>query len=88
MLAKKLSIPVKEVCATVFDRIINRLSEEKSNKKSDGAGAFEIDFLDKKIDFASLKFLNIREFDTDVGNEFLTELASLLRGPQIDQEDD
>lgn len=88
MLAKKLSIPVKEVCATVFDRIINRLSEEKTNKKSAGAGAFEIDFLDKKIDFASLKFLNIREFDTDVGNEFLTELSSLLRGPQIDQEDD
>lgn len=74
LLTKKLSVPVKEVCATVFDRITKRLEKEKNEKQT----TF---LLDKKIDHAYTQFVNILEFDIeDKGSDFLNELSALLRG--------
>lgn len=76
ILTKRLSVPVREVCSKVYERITKRLEEEKGRKKS----AFEVDFLDKKIDYAFEKLISIREFDQEDSGDFLNELAALLRG--------
>lgn len=82
MLCSKIKVPVKEMCNEVFDRIIQRLKDEKKVKMSSGLGMeMEIDFLDRKIDMAERRFLEIRAFDGDDGTEFLNELAILLRNP-------
>lgn len=76
-LTKKLSVPVKEVCATVFDRITKRLEKEKKEKDKLSASYL----LDKKIDHAYTQFINILEFDIEEkGSDFLNELSALLRG--------
>jgi hypothetical protein len=77
ILSKKLSVPVKEVCRAVFQRITERLNEQKRGKQN----ALEVDFLEKKIDSALAKYIHIREFDTDECGDFLNQLAALLRGP-------
>lgn len=83
ILTKKLSVPVKEVCVKIFDRIMERLKQQKQVAQ----GAFEIDFLDKKMEYAAEKYINIREFDGEEGHDFLAELAALLRTPQIEEVD-
>lgn len=89
MLCTKLSVPVREMCNEVFDRIINKLKSDKKVKISNGSGAFEIDFLEKKMEWAEKKFIEIRSFDYDDDNtDFLNELAALLRNPSGDDEND
>lgn len=89
MLCTKLSVPVREMCNEVFDRIINKLKSDKKVKISNGSGAFEIDFLEKKMEWAEKKFIEIRSFDYDDDNtDFLNELAALLRNPSGDEDDD
>lgn len=82
MFCSKIKIPVNEMCSEVFDRIINKLTEEKKVKLSSGKSyGIDIEFLDKKIDLAERRFLEIKSFDGDDGSEFLNELACLLRNP-------
>lgn len=83
MLCSKLKMPIREMCNEVFDRIMNRLRTEKKVMISSGAGAFDIDFLDKKLDYAEKKFIEIRSFDSEDNADFLNELASLLRNPSL-----
>lgn len=84
LLTKKLSVPVREMCDAVFDRIIERLKTEKKVMISNGAGAFDLDFLDKKVECAEKRFIEIRSFDGDDNTDFLNELATLLRNPSLD----
>lgn len=89
MLCSKLSVPIREMCNEVFDRVIARLESDKKVKISNGCGAFEIDFLDKKIEWAGKKFIEIRSFNSggDDNTDFLNELATLLRNPCEDDDD-
>lgn len=52
------------------------------------AGAFDIDFLEKKIELAQQRFIEIRAFDGDENIDFLNELAILLRNPAVTQIED
>lgn len=84
ILCSKLKTPVREMCNEVFDRVIARLKSEKKVQISQGAGAFDIDFLDKKLEYAEKKFIEIRSFDSEDNTDFLNELATLLRNPTED----
>lgn len=79
MLCSKLSVPVREMCTDVFYRIIGKLNEEKRMKISTDAGAMEIDFLERKINVAHDRYIEIRSFDSDDNADFLNELTVLLR---------
>lgn len=79
LLTTKLSLPIREMCNHVFDRIIKRLKSEKKVMISSGAGAFDIDILDKKVEYAEKNFIEIRSFDGEDNTDFLNELAILLR---------
>lgn len=81
MFRSKIKIPVREMCNEVFDRIIDRIKDEKKVKISAGDAGMEVEFLEKKIDMAERRFFEIRAFDGDDGTEFLNELTSLLRNP-------
>jgi hypothetical protein len=88
ILTKRISIPVKKVCNTVFGRINSRLEAEKTSKIDSRAGAFEVDLLEKKIDLAFKNFMSIREFDCEESGDFLNELTGLLRsGPTVEEDD-
>ena len=82
MLCSKLSVPVREMCNSVYDRIVQKLTNEKNLKISNGVGGFAIDFLEKKIDLAHNRYMEIREFDAEENSNFVNELASLLRNPE------
>jgi regulator of replication initiation timing len=69
MFRSKIKIPVKEMCNEVFDRIIERIKDEKKVKISSGESEAGME----------IGFFEIRAFDGDDGTEFLNELASLLR---------
>lgn len=86
MLCSKLSVPVREMCNNVFQRIIDKLTREQKVKISSGAGAFDLDFLEKKIGLAHERFIEIRAFEGDENSDFLNELATLLRNPFLCQE--
>lgn len=90
MLCSKLSVPIREMCNEVFERVIAQLESDKKVKISNGCGAFEIDFLDKKIEWAGKKFIEIRSFNSGVDDntDFLNELATLLRNPGGDDDED
>lgn len=79
MLCSKLSVPVREMCTDVFYRIIGKLNEEKRMKISTDVGAMEIDFLERKINVAHDRYIEIRSFDSDDNADFLNELTVLLR---------
>lgn len=82
MLTSKLSVPIKQVAHEVYDIILENLEAQKQAKIDQKAGFLEIDFLDRKIEFAHAQLWKIRDFDTDKNSEFLNELAALLRGPE------
>jgi hypothetical protein len=82
MLTSKLSVPIKQVAHEVYDIICENLEAQKQAKIDQKAGFLEIDFLDRKIEFAHTQLWKIRDFDTDKNSEFLNELAALLRGPE------
>lgn len=72
---KSIAIPIKSVCNEVFDSICTKLKKERASKK----GAFEVDFIDKKIDHAHTQLIEIREIDDDNHNQaYKSELAVLL----------
>lgn len=82
MLTSKLSVPIKQVAHEVYETILENLEAQKQAKIDQKAGFLEIDFLDRKIEFAHTQLWKIRDFDTDKNSEFLNELAALLRGPE------
>lgn len=72
---KSIAIPIKSVCNEVFDNICKKLTVEKSMK----TGAFAVDFIDKKIDHAHTRLIEIRDIDNDEHNQvYKSELAILL----------
>lgn len=86
MLCNKLGEPVREICHDVFERVLAKLESDKRLKMSNGSGAFEIAFADKRREWAEQKFMEIRSFERDDDNtDFLNELAALLRNPEDDE---
>lgn len=88
MLCNKLGEPIRDICKDVFERVLDKLDSDQRVKKSNGSGAFEIAFVDKKKEWAYQKFLEIRMFESEDDNtDFLNELATLLRNPTDDDND-
>lgn len=89
MLAKlfmeKISKPIKEVSHQIFNEIVAHLEEDRRNRITAKANAFEVGEIDDRIKMANDKLFQIYEFDVESKNgDFLNELAGQLRGPKAD----